>query len=167
MYDIYCKFYDDNRKEVNQLYIDFFKKGSESLNEFRPHSASKSNKEKEYKTITNALSFRGCNENIFVMARTAKNEWCDSILINKNHICEEEKYSDTSEKRDIVRGYSTYNKYEFKAYGLIDNQKNSFNFDNLSRMAFRSDRPMPLTKNYLYDKRLGLYRIDNNESDED
>ena len=67
------------------------------------------------------------------MARNENGEWSDSITINKNYIKDDEKYSNTSEKRNIVRNYPTYNKYEFeKAYGLIDKEKNSFNVENLS-----------------------------------
>ena len=167
MYDLYTKFYEDNKKEVNELYINLFNKGSEDLGEFKPHSTNNKNKKKTYDTISNALSYRGYGENVYVMARNENGEWSDSITINKNYIKDDEKYSNASEKRNIVRNYPTYNKYEFeKAYGLIDKEKNSFNVENLSRMAYRSDRPIPLI-NYLYDEKLGLYHIDNVETDED
>lgn len=165
MYDLYYKFYEDNKKTVEKLYINFFNEGSEFLNDFKPQSTQK-NKKKEYNTICNSLSYRGNGENVYVNAKKENNEWSDVITINKNYVATDEKYSNPSEKRDIVRKFSTYNKYEFeKAYGLIDKEKNSFNFDNLSHMAYRSDRPIPLLK-YQYSEKIGLFHIDDVKIDD-
>lgn len=159
MYDLYSNFYKEHKKEVNELYKKFFKNGSKMLNEFKPSSV-KNKKEKSYKTLSTGLSYRGYGENIYVNAKDDTDNWCESISINKNYINEEERYIHPKIKKEIVTNYSSYNKYEFEHYGLKSN--GSYIYDNLIKIAFRSDRPYPLL-NYKYNAQKGLYYTNNDE----
>lgn len=119
------------------------------------------------KAISKGLTHRGYSENVFVIAKNEQNEWCDPIIINKDFIAQDEQNlcdEGKKERKIKVMTYENYNKYKYKkTFGIDEKMLTTFTYDNLTKIAYRSDMPIPLI-NYKYNSQIGLYHMnDNNE----
>lgn len=176
LYDLYYEFYKKYRKEVDAMYLKFFQMGNVDLFEITPHKTKKK-KNTSVTTICNNMSYRGIGDNIFVTARDIEtNEWVEPICVSKNAIKDEEQIHIDENGIDMLKAtifnfissphptftyemianknktgvdqYKTQNLYGF-------GRKGKYTKDNIMKLAFRSDSPLPLF-DYKYSKKTGL-----------
>ena len=83
LYELYYKFYDDNEKEIQSLWISFFQKSCDDLKKLKPFPSRKKTQKDEKRKLSTGIGFRGNVENIFVTARKNDGELSDPITVIK------------------------------------------------------------------------------------
>lgn len=83
LYGLYYRFYEENRKEVFELWRKFFKKSCDDLKKLKPFSSRKK-KEKDEKTkLSTGIGFRGNIDNVFVTAKKSDGSLSEPITVMK------------------------------------------------------------------------------------
>ena len=157
LYEMYEKFLEDNKIDINLYYIDLFNKSSKSLTEIK-YKANISKQKNDKKHLGSGFGYRGENNSIFVTAKNKNNEWCNPIAVDEFILDKESEYGDSSyELRDMIKHnpdrfvYPSNNvlKYKYKI------NPNTFTKNDLYYIAKNEQSPIPLFGFY-YDNELGL-----------
>lgn len=85
IYSLYDEFYEENKKEVETLWLEFFSESCAGLKVMKPfHCRRKTIKDKEKTKLTSGMGFRGNVDNVFVTAKIDRtDELSEPITIMK------------------------------------------------------------------------------------
>lgn len=179
LYELYYQFYTNNKKEVDNMYLNFFQKSNEDLFDIKPHKTKKKQKN-EVITLSNSMSYRGDEDNLFVTTKDNNGNWIEPITVPKYFIeIEKNIHIDDNGnnllhntiKQFISTNLFSYekianknktgiNKYILKSIYGFDDKKANYTKDNIMKIANRSDSPLPLF-DFMYDNIIGLQPINN------
>jgi len=164
MYDLFKKFKEDHKLELNKFYVDTFNKSSDNLQGIKLKTGSKKNAS-ETKKLSDGLGYRGLSNNVFVTTkRMDDNSWCDSISVDYDLIFNSEDGEGDNTK--LVKGfmfgdgYKKENVPQYIKYPNFTDVKykmggQRFKVENCKRLAKDETHPLPLF-DFSYNSELGL-----------
>ena len=151
LYELYYDFYDENKKEIVQLWNHFLDESSRKLMNLRPYKTFTKQKENIKNRLSDKQSYRGIGNSVFVTVQNADGTYSEAIIIDRNYICKEE-FS--------LKSLKNKKKYFERCIRLKDNKykaKNTLFVDKeeMSRQALNEDTPL-LLEYSTYDSLYGL-----------
>ena len=151
LYELYYDFYDENKKEIVQLWNHFLDESSRKLMNLRPYKTFTKQKENIKNRLSDKQSYRGIGNSVFVTVQNADGTYSEAIIIDRNYICKEEfsLKSLENKKKYFERCIRLKdNKYKAKNTSLVDRAE-------MSRQALNEDTPL-LLEYSTYDSLYGL-----------
>ena len=166
-YELYDKFYEENKLEIINFFTTRFVGSSSELSKLLPYHSRYADSVEERVLPKDKLSYRGKTNDIYVTAYKEDGTLCQPIKIKKvilidfvkrkyngqvpNEICKEQfKYL-----KELM------NKYELETFGVkdwMDIRNNNINQDSIKYdIARRSNYPLLLTKSQaIFNDEIGL-----------
>ena len=151
LYELYYDFYDENKKEIAQLWNHFLDESSRKLMNLRPYKTFTKQKENIKNRLSDRQSYRGIGNSVFVTVQNADDTYSEAIIIDRNYICKEEfsLKSLKNKKKYFERCIRLKdNKYKAKNTLLVDKEE-------MFRQALDEDTPL-LLEFSTYDDVYGL-----------
>ena len=151
LYELYYDFYDENKKEIVQLWNHFLDESSRKLMNLRPYKTFTKQKENIKNRLSDKQSYRGIGNSVFVTVQNADGTYSEAIIIDRNYICKEEfsLKSLKNKKKYFERCIRLKdNKYKAKNTLLVDKEE-------MFRQALDGDTPL-LLEFSTYDDVYGL-----------
>ena len=151
LYELYYDFYDENKKEIAQLWNHFLDESSRKLMNLRPYKTFTKQKENIKNRLSDRQSYRGIGNSVFVTVQNADDTYSEAIIIDRNYICKEEfsLKSLKNKKKYFERCIRLKdNKYKAKNTLLVDKEE-------MFRQALDGDTPL-LLEFSTYDDVYGL-----------
>ena len=151
LYELYYDFYDENKKEIAQLWNHFLDESSRKLMNLRPYKTFTKQKENIKNRLSDRQSYRGIGNSVFVTVQNADDTYSEAIIIDRNYICKEEfsLKSLKNKKKYFERCIRLKdNKYKAKNTLLVDKEE-------MFRQALNEDTPL-LLEYSTYDSLYGL-----------
>ena len=161
LYTIYEDFKEEHKIEMGKHYSSCFNEGSKQLGGLEVYKVQNNKKDKSFEAHSKNKGYRGNNDSLFVITRYNDGRWCKPLTITSHHL-KHETNEHVYERMGIVSGGvvsgTNYpNKHVLnRVYNIKSN--GDYTVEKLSKIANRSDRPLPLF-DFEYDDKFGLFKI--------
>jgi len=153
LYDIYNKFYNNNKKEYNKYLMGQYELSSVALSDIKLKHGSIHYDDSEI-TISNGMTYRGSNTNIFVTVEK-DNNYIDPIIVDTYLLEDEIDTNENKKKRyEYLKNVCKINKYVLQ-YGYGIKKYYDASAKNCAKLAYCSNSAL-LLLDYIYNKETGL-----------